>query len=113
MRKKKTSNFAFDMDGKENFVGRLKQLMGNRSARAAASEWGLSFSTLHNYLTRGTEPSFTVVQGIAYKEHVSLDWLAFGSSCTQNEVASTSEIQSVNEESLMEGSFRSYLAYDL
>ncbi|WP_438805378.1 hypothetical protein [Sodalis sp. (in: enterobacteria)] len=46
--------------------------------------------------------TFTVVQGIAYKEHVSLDWLAFASSCTQNEVASTSEIQSINEESLME-----------
>ncbi|MGL9772851.1 MAG: helix-turn-helix domain-containing protein [Sodalis sp. (in: enterobacteria)] len=92
MRKRKTSNFAFDMDGKENFVARLKQLIGNRSARAAANEWGLSFSTLYNYLTRGTELSFTVVQGIAYKEHVSLDWLAFGSSCTQNEVASTSEI---------------------
>ncbi|WP_438805187.1 hypothetical protein [Sodalis sp. (in: enterobacteria)] len=42
------------------------------------------------------------MQGIVYKKHVSLDWLAFGSSCTQNEVASTSEIQSINEESLME-----------
>ncbi|MGL9772952.1 MAG: hypothetical protein ACR5LG_00725 [Sodalis sp. (in: enterobacteria)] len=83
-------------------MARLKQLTGNRSVRAAATEWGLSFSTLHNYLTRGTEPSFTVVQGIVYKKHVSLDWLAFGSSCTQNEVASTSEIQSINEESLME-----------
>ncbi|MGL9773630.1 MAG: hypothetical protein ACR5LG_06030 [Sodalis sp. (in: enterobacteria)] len=98
----KTSNFAFDMDGKENFVARLKQLIGNRSARAAATEWGLSFSTLHNYLTRGTEPSYTVVQSITYKEHVSLDWLAFSLLCTQKEVASTSEILSINEESLIE-----------
>lgn len=102
MRNKKTSNFAFDMDRKENFVIRLKQLIGKRSARAAATEWGLSFSTLHNYLTRGTEPSFTVMHNIAYKEQVSLDWLAFGSSCTQKEVVSASEIQAINGESLIE-----------
>lgn len=101
MRKKKTNDFAFDVDRKENFVARLKQLIGNRSARAAATEWGLSFSTLHNYLTRGTEPSFTAMQNISNKEHVSLDWLAFGSQCSQKVVSAT-EIQAVNGECLVE-----------
>ncbi|ELG8702191.1 TPA: hypothetical protein RPF06_002250 [Salmonella enterica] len=77
---RKENKFSFDDVRKENFTVRIKQLIGNRSIRAAAKAWGLSFSTLNNYLTRGTEPSFIAMQAIASAEGVSLDWLAFGSS---------------------------------
>ncbi|TCW05595.1 hypothetical protein EDF73_11639 [Raoultella sp. BIGb0138] len=74
----KANEIAFDEDRKESFIKRLKSLVGSRSVRAAAKDWGLSFSTLNNYLSRGTEPSFSAMQAIASKEHVTLDWLAFG-----------------------------------
>ncbi|ENX2733365.1 helix-turn-helix domain-containing protein [Salmonella enterica] len=74
----KEKEFSFQVSGKENLPIRLRKLIGNRSARSAAAEWGLSFSTLNNYLNRGTDPSFSVMKTIATKENVSLDWLAFG-----------------------------------
>ncbi|SQD03496.1 repressor protein [Escherichia coli] len=46
---------------KESIPERLRELIGKRSVRAAAKDWGLSFSTLNNYLTRGTEPSLSVL----------------------------------------------------
>lgn len=60
---------------KESIPERLKLLIGDRSARAAARDWGLSFSTLNNYLTRGTEPSLSVALQIAAIEGVSVEWL--------------------------------------
>ncbi|MBJ3693618.1 hypothetical protein JGC73_25500, partial [Salmonella enterica subsp. enterica serovar Typhimurium] len=69
---RKANEFAFDEERKENFIKRLKALVGTRSVRAAAKDWGLSFSTLNNYLSRGTEPSFIAMQAIAAKEHVTL-----------------------------------------
>ncbi|MGK0706509.1 helix-turn-helix domain-containing protein [Yokenella regensburgei] len=76
----KENEFAIPSNGKESLPARLRQLIGDRSARAAAAAWGLSFSTLNNYLNRGTDPSFSVMQAIAAKEQVSLDWLAFGNN---------------------------------
>lgn len=77
----KENEFAIHGCGKESLATRLRQLIDKyKSARAAARAWGLSFSTLNNYLNRGTEPAFSVMQAIAIKESVSLDWLAFGSS---------------------------------
>lgn len=78
MENRKVKELAFDEERKEKFIQRLRTLIGHRSVRAAATEWGLSFSTLNNYLTRGTEPSFSAMQLIATKEQVTLDWLAFG-----------------------------------
>lgn len=78
MEYRKENKFAFDGARKESFSRRLKSLIGERSVRAAAKEWGLSFSTLNNYITRGTEPSFVAMQAIAFAEGISLDWLAFG-----------------------------------
>ena len=75
---RKENKFAFDDARKESFIQRLKSVVGERSVRAAAKEWGLSFSTLNNYITRGTEPSFVAMQAIAFAEGISLDWLAFG-----------------------------------
>lgn len=78
MAKQKESELSFDGDSKESFKMRLKQVIGQRSVRSAAISWGLSYSTLNNYLTRGTEPSFFVMSLVALKENLSLDWLAYG-----------------------------------
>ncbi|EOQ2240450.1 helix-turn-helix domain containing protein [Escherichia coli] len=72
-------NFSFDAPGKESFKARLLSLIGTRSVRAAAKDWGVPVSTLNNYIHKGTEPSFKMACLISNKEHVSLNWLAFGS----------------------------------
>ena len=74
----KETEVAIPFEGKETLSERLRVLIGKRSARAAAKDWGLSFSTLNNYLNRGTEPSFSVAVRIAELEGVSIEWLAFG-----------------------------------
>lgn len=78
MMDEKENNFAFQNEGKESIEERLRKLIGNRSVRAAAKDWGLSFSTLNNYLTRGTEPSLNVAVKISHVEHVTIEWLATG-----------------------------------
>lgn len=95
---RKENKLSFDEARKENFIARLKQLIGNRSIRAAAKTWGLSFSTLNNYITRGTEPSFIAMQAIASVEGISLDWLAFGKS-DSNQNQSQQEMSIINKES--------------
>lgn len=74
----KQETLAFTGDSKESLKERLYQLMGRRSVRQAAQDWGLPFSTLNNYLTKGTEPSLKNIQQIANKEQVSLMWIASG-----------------------------------
>ncbi|HBE9093522.1 helix-turn-helix domain-containing protein [Serratia fonticola] len=78
MNDEKQEDVSFLSQRKESFKERLKQLIGNRSVRAAARDWGFSFSTLNNYLTKNTDPALSNVQAIANKEQVSLDWLVYG-----------------------------------
>ncbi|MGA6625042.1 helix-turn-helix domain-containing protein [Klebsiella sp. K792] len=78
MPEEKETEFALDDDEKESISVRIRQLIGTRTVRMAAREWGLSFSTLNNYLTRGTEPSLNVAIKIANVEGVSVEWLATG-----------------------------------
>ncbi|EPA1831525.1 bacteriophage CI repressor [Escherichia coli] len=68
--------------GKESFRERLVKLIGGRSVRTAASDWGIPPSTLNNYIHKGTEPSFKIACLISYKERVSLNWLAYGEELT-------------------------------
>lgn len=68
---------------KESLADRLRFLIGSRSTRAAAKSWRLSYSTLNNYLNRGTEPSLSIAAKIAELEGVSVDWLAYGENPTQ------------------------------
>lgn len=72
---------------KEAFKDRLWILIGSRSIRAAAKDWGLAFSTLNNYLTRGTDPALKVVYQIAKVENVELEWLASGVGQKQKSAA--------------------------
>ncbi|CDL79520.1 hypothetical protein [Xenorhabdus cabanillasii] len=80
MQRKKTDKLSFQQDSKESFKSRLLTLIGNRSVRAAATDWGLPYSTLNNYLTKETDPSFKAMQMVAEAEEVSLDWLATGNN---------------------------------
>ncbi|EEV6991235.1 helix-turn-helix domain-containing protein [Escherichia coli] len=68
--------------GKESFRERLVKLIGGRSVRTAASDWGIPPSTLNNYIHKGTEPSFKIACLISDKEQVSLNWLAYGEELT-------------------------------
>jgi hypothetical protein len=75
------SNEGQHIDEKGELISladRLRYLIGNRSTRAAAKAWQLSYSTLNNYITRGTEPSLSVAAKIAELEGVSMELLAWG-----------------------------------
>lgn len=82
---KKDEDFSFVPEGKDNFRQRLQSLIGNRSVRAAAKDWGVPVSTLNNYIHKGTEPSFKIVCLISNKEQVSLNWLAYGDDDVQQQ----------------------------
>lgn len=69
---------SYHTAGQETLADRLRLLIGSRSTRAAAEEWQLPYSTLNNYISRGTDPSFNVAIKIAERENVSLEWLAYG-----------------------------------
>ncbi|WP_336844677.1 helix-turn-helix transcriptional regulator [Providencia rettgeri] len=78
MNSKNNEFVSFQDDPKETFKDRLKTLIGERSVRGAAKDWGLSVSTLNNYLNRGTEPTLSVLETISSVENVSIDWLVKG-----------------------------------
>lgn len=78
MKNKKASDASFSDEEKEGFISRLLQLVGQRNIRTAAKDWGLPYSTLNNYINKGTSPSLKYMQIVANKENVSLDWLANG-----------------------------------
>ncbi|MEQ1966300.1 hypothetical protein ABLA30_04450 [Xenorhabdus nematophila] len=82
MQRKKTDELSFRQGTKESIKSRLLTLIGNRSVRAAATDWGLPYSTLNNYLTKETDPSFKAMQMVANAEGISLDWLATGGNCS-------------------------------
>ncbi|EPO2452344.1 hypothetical protein ACT7LO_002682 [Providencia rettgeri] len=108
MNRKKALEISFQDKVKESplttknaFKERLKILIGNRSIRTAAKDWGLSFSTLNNYLTKDTDPALSTIQSIATQENVSLDWLVNGQTqedgapSTNTENDSKSELSSI------------------
>ena len=75
----------------ELLADRLRTLIGNRSTRAAAKAWDLSYSTLNNYLNRGTEPALSVARKIAEREGVTVEWLACGESSESRETPASAE----------------------
>lgn len=78
MQEHKSKSLSLESPEKESIAERLRLLIGSRTVRAAAEEWGLPFSTLNNYLTRGTEPPLNVALRIAKMENVPIEWLAAG-----------------------------------
>lgn len=79
-----SQDVSFPNEVKETLRDRILMLVGDRSIRVAAKAWGLSYSTLNNYLTRNTIPALNVAQSIAEIEGVSLDWLATGYESNEN-----------------------------
>ncbi len=63
---------------------RLETLLKGRSIRQTATDWGIAFNTLRNWLTKGTSPSFDIIAEIAKLEEVDLNWLAYGEDNVQN-----------------------------
>lgn len=84
-------DFVFTAEGKEKFKARLQSLIGARSVRAAAKEWGVPASTINNYLHKETEPSLKIACLISDKEQVSLEWLAYGQDKKQSEQTTKTE----------------------
>ena len=78
MNGKNLETVSFPEAGKETFADRLRALIGARSIRTVAKEWDISFSTLNNYLTRGTEPTLKNAVQISKRARTDLNWLATG-----------------------------------
>ncbi|WP_262120695.1 helix-turn-helix domain-containing protein [Serratia ficaria] len=57
---------------------RVQTLIGERSRRTAAKAWGMSISTLTNFLERGTVPTYEFLNRIAGCEGVDIEWLITG-----------------------------------
>ena len=92
MNGKNLETVSFPQEEKETFADRLRDLIGARSIRNVAKEWDVSFSTLNNYLTRGTEPTLKNAVQISKRAHVDLNWLATGQgapSIAQTDFSST------------------------
>lgn len=60
------------------FATRLSEVLGNRSGRAFSKEIGISYSTLHNYLSGASSPTLENLVALANKTNVSIEWLATG-----------------------------------
>ena len=60
------------------FTGRLKEAVGNKSARGFALECGVSPAAFHKYFTGQSDPSMHVLILIANTAEVGVDWLATG-----------------------------------
>lgn len=66
------------LEAREWNVGdRIKTVIGKRSIRQAARDWGLPFATVNNWL-RGAMPALDAIAEISKKEGVSLEWIAYG-----------------------------------
>ena len=68
-----------------SFSERLKELIGNKSGRAFAKEAGISYSTLHNYLTNTSLPTLDNLIALATYANVSVQWLATGESSEERD----------------------------
>lgn len=99
----KVDDLSFPHDANESFKDRLLSLMGERSVRQAAKDWKLPYSTLNNYIVRGTVPTLNVVIDICSIEKVSLDWLASGKGISKMDdaIASANQPQSCSQSNLM------------
>lgn len=81
-----TGTVPFLNQGKgTGFSERLKDVIGNKSGRAFAKEVGISYSTLHNYLTNVSSPTLDNLIALAYATGVDMKWLATGEEPTTNE----------------------------
>lgn len=79
---------SFQSESKETMKDRLLHLIGSRSRRQAADDWGIKYATLNNYLTaRKSQPRPNVVKQIAEAEGVDSNWILYGTSNATKETA--------------------------
>ncbi|ECI1616826.1 bacteriophage CI repressor [Salmonella enterica subsp. enterica serovar Give] len=71
----KNHRVSFTDGQKETFINRLRELVNGRPLQQAADVWNVPKSTLNNYFYRGSHPRMDVIQRIAHKEGVSVEWL--------------------------------------
>lgn len=62
----------------EGFAERLRGLIGRRTVKEIAAEWGIPATTLQSYLSRGTQPTLPGLRRLARAAGVSESWLAGG-----------------------------------
>ena len=70
-----------------HFPDRLKEAIGDRSARWLADAAGVGASTLHQYLKGQSEPTRKVLIAIANATDVRLEWLAEGVGAKERHLA--------------------------
>lgn len=88
MTEAKGNKLAIEDEGIASIQGRLKQLFKGRSLRQASLDWGLPYSTLNNYFSKGATPGLDVVIRVAQLEGVPISWLASG----RNDVIDLEEV---------------------
>ena len=69
------------------FGSRLKELIGDKSGRSFAREIGISYSTLHNYITDVSSPTLDNLIALARHTNVNLEWLATGQESKNKETS--------------------------
>ena len=89
MKGKESGLVSLQDTAKETTKNRLQELIGERSIRGAAADWGLTYSTLNNYLTRGSQPRIEAARKIAGAEGVSVEWVLYGLKKNSSDVGRT------------------------
>lgn len=100
MSTQKTTKVAIPDDQKETIQDRLKQLFKGRNLRQVAKDWGMPYSTLNNYFSKGTKPGLDVIEHVCDVESISLEWLIAGRESRPTTPQSTSKpsVPTINEE---------------
>lgn len=72
----------------DQFPGRLKQAVGDKSIRGFARDCGFSDTVLRQYLNGQSEPTRPALLAIARTADVSVEWLATGQPVGENNASS-------------------------
>ncbi|MCU8219812.1 XRE family transcriptional regulator [Vibrio vulnificus] len=103
---RKRNSVPFVEHGKgTTFSERLNLVLGNKTGRAFSKEVGISYSTLHNYLSGTSSPTLENLVALAENANVSIEWLATGNdNCIMESRASYKSV--LNDEYAMIPGYR-------
>lgn len=91
----------YKLEKGSSFSERLKELIGNRSGRAFAKDAGISYSTLHNYLTDKSLPTLDNLIALANYTNVSVQWLATGENTEKIQQKEDINLQVSNDDTFV------------
>ncbi|MDF5005704.1 XRE family transcriptional regulator [Vibrio parahaemolyticus] len=80
------------------FSERLNTILGGKSGRAFSKETGISYSTLHNYLSGVSYPTLDNLITLCEKANVSIEWLATGKEQAVMDVRGEYNAKAFNDE---------------